>query len=82
VFVGSVGLLMVSRWRFWSGKEINLGQRHPFQATVLIVAICGVIYLNHEWALILIALGYMSSGLLARLGYGWQRARAQRAARL
>ena len=26
-----VGLLMVSTWRFWSGKEINFADRHPFQ---------------------------------------------------
>ena len=26
-----VGFLMVSTWRFWSGKEINLSDRHPFQ---------------------------------------------------
>ncbi len=30
-----VGLLMVSTWRFWSGKEINLADRHPFQRIVL-----------------------------------------------
>ena len=31
-----VGLLMVSTWRFWSGKEINLADRHPFQRIVVI----------------------------------------------
>ena len=30
-----VGLLMVSTWRFWSGKEINLTDRHPFQRIVV-----------------------------------------------
>ena len=30
-----VGLLMVSTWRFWSGKEIDLSDRHPFQRIVL-----------------------------------------------
>ena len=80
VFVGSVGLLMVSRWRFWSGKEINLGRRHPFQAFVLVALVGWLIFLNTQWALMIIALGYMSSGLLARLGYSWQRAIAKRMA--
>src|ERR1700744_4821089 len=31
-----VGLLMVSTWRFWSGKEINLADRHPFRGIVLV----------------------------------------------
>jgi CDP-diacylglycerol--serine O-phosphatidyltransferase len=36
VLVFIVGLLMVSTWRFWSGKEINLSDRHPFQRIVLL----------------------------------------------
>jgi CDP-diacylglycerol--serine O-phosphatidyltransferase len=78
VFVGSVGLLMVSRWRFWSGKEINLGERHPFQAMILVSLVIWLIVLYSEWALMLIALSYMSSGLLARVGYSWHRGRALR----
>jgi CDP-diacylglycerol--serine O-phosphatidyltransferase len=31
ILVGLCGFLMVSTWRFWSGKEINLTERHPFQ---------------------------------------------------
>jgi len=73
IFVGCVGLLMVSRWRFWSGKEINMGHRHPFQTVVLVAVVIALIALNSEWALILISLGYLSSGLLARLAYSWQR---------
>ena len=34
--VGLTGFLMVSTWRFWSGKEINLSGRHPFQFIVLL----------------------------------------------
>ena len=77
VFVGLVGFLMVSRWRFWSGKEINLGIRHPFQGVVLLAVIVAVIWWYSRWVLILMGLGYMVSGLLARLAYGWQRSRAR-----
>jgi CDP-diacylglycerol--serine O-phosphatidyltransferase len=69
IFIGALGLLMVSRWRFWSGKEINLSARHPFQAVVLIALIVAVLKLYHQWLLIVIALGYLSSGLWARLVY-------------
>ncbi len=31
VLVGILGFLMVSTWRFWSGKELNLAARHPFR---------------------------------------------------
>ena len=78
VFVATVGLLMVSRWRFWSGKEINLGLRHPFQGVILVAVVVAIIWAYSQWVLLLIALGYMVSGLLARAGYSWQRARAQR----
>ena len=31
ILVGLCGFLMVSTWRFWSGKEINFARSHPFQ---------------------------------------------------
>ena len=31
--VGLIGFLMVSTWRFWSGKEINLANRIPFNSS-------------------------------------------------
>src|SRR5580698_8886572 len=33
------GFLMVSTWRFWSGKEINFSRSHPFQVLVLVAII-------------------------------------------
>jgi CDP-diacylglycerol--serine O-phosphatidyltransferase len=69
--VGLVGFLMVSTWRFWSGKEISLTGRHPFQLLVLIGAVVSVVVLFHHVILFVIALGYMFSGLLARAAYSW-----------
>jgi CDP-diacylglycerol--serine O-phosphatidyltransferase len=72
------GFLMVSTWRFWSGKEISLGQRHPFQLVAVIVAIGALIAADSEHMLIVIALGYLVSGVLARLAYSWgQKKRRQ-----
>jgi CDP-diacylglycerol--serine O-phosphatidyltransferase len=65
------GFLMVSTWRFWSGKEISLGQRHPFQLVAVIVAVGALIALYSEYVLIVVALGYLVSGVLARLAYSW-----------
>ncbi|MGO8718523.1 MAG: CDP-diacylglycerol--serine O-phosphatidyltransferase [Acidobacteriaceae bacterium] len=69
--IGLVGFLMVSTWRFWSGKEITLTSRHPFQLLVLIGAAVSVLLLFSQVLLFVIALGYMFSGLLARAAYSW-----------
>jgi CDP-diacylglycerol--serine O-phosphatidyltransferase len=69
------GFLMVSNWRFWSGKEISSNGRHPFQLVVVLVVIVGLLLMYSEWMLILIALGYLVSGVLARLAYSWSRDR-------
>jgi CDP-diacylglycerol--serine O-phosphatidyltransferase len=69
------GLLMVSRWRFWSGKELSLGERHPFQVVAVVAMVGALIALYSEYMLIIIALGYLVSGVVARLAYSWSRER-------
>lgn len=69
--IALVGFLMVSTWRFWSGKEIDLTGRHPFQLLVLIGAAVSFILLFSQVLLFIIAFGYMFSGLLARAAYSW-----------
>ena len=67
------GFLMVSNWRFWSAKEVTSGDRHPARLFTLIAVIFSLIFWNSEWALMIIAFGYLISGVLARLAYSWQR---------
>ncbi len=43
ILVGLTAYLMVSTWRFWSAKEINLSRRHPFQLLVLLAVIAYVV---------------------------------------
>jgi len=75
LLVGLVGFLMVSTWRFWSGKEINLSSRHPFQWIVLIgLGIYLLVFFSRE-VLLVIALAYMFSGIAARAAYARQRHR-------
>ncbi len=71
------GFLMVSTWRFWSGKELNMGSGKPFQMLAVLVFVGAVIARFSEYALIVIALGYLVSGVLARLAYSWERSRRQ-----
>jgi CDP-diacylglycerol---serine O-phosphatidyltransferase len=69
------GFLMVSSWRFWSAKELSMGDRHPFQLFALIALFGALIVWKSEYMLMVIALGYLVSGVLARLAYSWSRRR-------
>ncbi|MEO6807000.1 MAG: CDP-diacylglycerol--serine O-phosphatidyltransferase [Edaphobacter sp.] len=71
--------LMVSNWRFWSAKEITVGARHPYRLFTLIVAIGASIVLYHRYMLIIIAMAYLVSGVVARLAYSWSRERRRSA---
>jgi CDP-diacylglycerol--serine O-phosphatidyltransferase len=73
VLVLFVGFLMVSNWRFWSGKEIDMSARKPGRLLVFLVVVIGIIVEWHTTALLVLALGYMVSGVMARLAYSWKR---------
>jgi CDP-diacylglycerol--serine O-phosphatidyltransferase len=73
--VGASGFLMVSTWRFWSGKELNLSRRHPFQILFLISILLFLIIKYSQGVLFTLALVYMFSGIWARAAYSWSRRR-------
>ncbi|HUB17795.1 MAG TPA: CDP-diacylglycerol--serine O-phosphatidyltransferase [Acidobacteriaceae bacterium] len=73
LLVGFVGFLMVSTWRFWSGKEINLTGRQPFRWIVLLGVSIYLLVFFSRVVLLLLALVYMFSGVIARLAYSWRR---------
>ena len=75
LLVGFLGFLMVSTWRFWSGKEINFSNRHPFQLIVLLGLIIYAIVFFSQFVLLVFAFTYMFSGIFARAAYSWQRSR-------
>jgi CDP-diacylglycerol--serine O-phosphatidyltransferase len=78
LLIAGTGFLMVSSWRFWSGKEIRVGEdRHPFQMVALLALVGVLLVMYSEWMLIVLALGYLVSGVLARLAYSWERRRRQ-----
>lgn len=73
ILVGLCGFLMVSTWRFWSGKEINLTRRHPFQLLFLLSIVLYVTIRYSQGVLFFVALCYMFSGIWARAAYSWSR---------
>ena len=73
LLVGFIGFLMVSTWRFWSGKEINLTGRQPIRLVVLFgLTIYLLVFFSRE-VLLALAFAYLFSGVIARLAYSWQR---------
>ena len=73
--VGICGFLMVSTWRFWSGKEINFSRRHPFQILLLMAIGLFLIVKFSQSVLLIGALIYIFSGIWARAAYSWSRRR-------
>jgi CDP-diacylglycerol--serine O-phosphatidyltransferase len=63
----AASFLMVSTWRFYSFKGLDMRARRPFQLIILLSAIiAGVWYFSHYF-LFFLALGYMASGVIWRL---------------
>lgn len=62
----AAGFLMVSTWRFYSFKDLNLRNRHPFQVFLLICAMLALIVSYHWTVPFILAITYMFSGALTR----------------
>jgi CDP-diacylglycerol--serine O-phosphatidyltransferase len=73
--VGISGFLMVSTWRFWSGKELSLSRRHPFQILLLVAVVLFLVFKFSQGVLFTLTLVYMFSGIWARAAYSWSRRR-------
>ena len=67
LMVVAVGYLMVSTWRFYSFKDIDLRSRQPFRLVILFGLLFAAIRFYSQWVLFLIALLYMFSGVFWRL---------------
>jgi CDP-diacylglycerol--serine O-phosphatidyltransferase len=76
--VGVTGFLMVSTWRFWSGKEINFSRRHPVRILPFIAIALFLMLRFSQFVLFACALVYMFSGIWARAAYSWSRRRRNR----
>ena len=75
LLVGLCGFLMVSTWRFWSGKEINLTRSAIRFSCSFCFPSCSMSRSGIRRACcFLSALTYMFSGIWARAAYSWSRA--------
>ncbi len=66
--LGLLSFLMVSTWRYWSFKELNL--LRPRSPILLVIAGCGI-YAIWNWSqpvLLLLATAYVGSGVVIRAG--------------
>jgi len=71
--IALVGFLMVSNWRFWSGKELDISQRRSGRLIALFALLASIIIFESEYALLVLAMVYLLSGVFARLAYSWGR---------
>ena len=72
-----VGFLMVSTWRFYSFKDLNMRSRHPFQIIILICGLGALVWFYSEYVLFILAISYMLSGIITRFSYAVRRRRAE-----
>ena len=67
VLVAACAYLMVSTWRFYNFKDLDLRHRHPFRLILLISVLFAGIWFFSRPVLFIIALVYMLSGVFWRL---------------
>lgn len=75
IVVVLAGYLMVSTWRFYSFKDINMHARQPFRLVVIFGLLLAGIFLFSGPVLFVIALTYMFSGIFWRLHWLFRRKR-------
>jgi CDP-diacylglycerol--serine O-phosphatidyltransferase len=68
-----VAMLMVSKWRFYSFKDLNLRNRHPFQTVLLLCGLIALVYYFSHYVLFALAVVYTLSGILMRLSWMFRR---------
>ena len=64
----AIALLMVSRWRYYSFKDLDLRRRRRFVPVIAIGALVAAIWFYSEPVLLAMALTYAGSGVVARGG--------------
>jgi len=73
VFVCAIAFLMVSTWRFYSFKELNLRRPLNFRWIIVFGAVIGLSWVFSRYVLIALALVYTLAGIVARLSYFLRR---------
>lgn len=74
-FVLALAWLMVSTWRFYSFKEIDLGRRHPYVFMFALAALMAGIWFYSEMVLLGLVVVYIGSAVAWRSTYYLHRRR-------
>jgi CDP-diacylglycerol--serine O-phosphatidyltransferase len=69
----TAAFLMVSTWRFYSFKDINLRSRHSFRLIIPLGGLLALGWFFSKYVLVALALVYTFSGVLARVVYSLRR---------
>jgi CDP-diacylglycerol--serine O-phosphatidyltransferase len=73
LLIMAVAYLMVSTWRFYSFKDIDLRVRQPFRLIIVFAALFAGIWYFSRQVLFVVALLYMFSGVFWRLQWIFRR---------
>ena len=73
VYIFACAFLMVSTWRFWSAKSIDFHSRQASRVFVLLALMIAALWFFHRYMLIILAGGYMISGIVFRLTYAFRK---------
>ena len=66
VLVAFLSVLLVSTIRFTSFKSVGAGRRLSPRHVIFLITLFGLIYLYSQWVLLILVVGYLAQGLLAR----------------
>ena len=73
LMIAAVAYLMVSTWRFYSFKDLDLSARQPFRLILLLGLFFAAVRFFSQWVLFVLALLYMVSGVFWRLKWVLRR---------
>jgi CDP-diacylglycerol--serine O-phosphatidyltransferase len=68
-------LLMISTWRYYSFKDLDLRRKQRFVVVLGIGGIIALVFLYSQVVLLLIAGSYVLSGIIMKLSYLFRRPR-------
>ncbi len=65
--------LMISTWRYYSFKDLDLRRKRKFAVVIGVASVIALIWLYSQIALLLIAAGYVLSGVIGKLSQVFRR---------
>ena len=77
VLLLATAILMVSTWRYYSFKNLDLRKQRKFAVVIVLGSIVGLIWFYSQPVLLVIATSYILSGVIAKLAQSFRRRRAE-----